>query len=200
MKNILIAFLVLLLAFACSQKTEEPAKSPAASGTEQPDTGMPAAPAADSGSGDTGSGDTGSSDADSGSGDVASQGDASANMENGDASASGDMSPNKPDATAMADTAASADSNKAIMDLARASGCLACHAIDKKVVGPPWKSVADRYKGKPEVRDRLIAKVKAGGRGNWTEVVGNVAMPPYSPRASEDNIGKLVDFILQLSQ
>jgi len=81
--------------------------------------------------------------------------------------------------------------------LAKKSGCLACHAIDKKIVGPGWKAVSDRYKGKGAKAD-LIAKVKAGGKGSWTEVTRGVPMPPYSPRVSDANIEKLVDFILAL--
>ncbi len=84
------------------------------------------------------------------------------------------------------------------LDLARKSGCLACHAIDKKVVGPSWKDVAARYKGKADARAMLIDKVKKGGKGNWTEVTRGVPMPPYSPRVSDANIEKLVDFILTL--
>jgi len=83
--------------------------------------------------------------------------------------------------------------------LARKSGCLACHAVDKKVVGPPWRDVARRYAGNPDARAQLIEKVSKGGKGNWTDVVGNVAMPPYYPRVSKDNIEKLVDFVLSLS-
>lgn len=82
--------------------------------------------------------------------------------------------------------------------LAQQSGCLACHSIEKKVVGPAWQDVAARYKGNAGARDELIAKVKAGGKGNWTEVTGGVPMPPYSPRVSDDNIAALVDFVLSL--
>lgn len=91
-------------------------------------------------------------------------------------------------------------SNTAAADelaLAKKSGCLACHAIDKKIVGPAWKDVATRYKGKDSKAD-LIKKVKAGGKGSWTEVTRGVPMPPYSPRVSDENIEKLVDFILAL--
>ena len=87
-----------------------------------------------------------------------------------------------------------------MLALARRSGCLACHSVDKKVVGPAWKEVAKRYKGSNEARDRLIAKVSNGGRGNWTEIVGNVAMPPYFPRVTKEDISRLVDFILSLQE
>lgn len=84
------------------------------------------------------------------------------------------------------------------LDLAKKSGCLACHSVEKKVVGPGWKDVAARYKGKADAKANLIAKVKKGGKGNWTDVTGGAPMPPYSPRVSDADIEKLVDFILAL--
>lgn len=80
------------------------------------------------------------------------------------------------------------------LDLAKKSGCLACHSVEKKVVGPAWKDVAA---SKPE-RARIINTIKKGGKGNWTEVTGGVPMPPYSPRVSDANIEALADFILGL--
>jgi len=84
------------------------------------------------------------------------------------------------------------------LDLAKKSGCLACHSIDKKVVGPAWKDVANKYRGDAEAKARLIEKVKKGGKGNWTDVTGGATMPPYSPRVKDEDIAKLVDFVLQL--
>lgn len=80
------------------------------------------------------------------------------------------------------------------LELAKKSGCLACHSVDKKIVGPAWKDVSAKYKGDAGARDALVAKVKAGGKGNW----GAVPMPPYSPRVSDADISKLVDFVLSL--
>lgn len=80
------------------------------------------------------------------------------------------------------------------LDLAKKSGCLACHSVDAKVVGPAWKDVA----AKGESRDVLIASITKGGKGKWTSVTGGVPMPPYSPRVSDENIEKLADFILSL--
>jgi len=85
-----------------------------------------------------------------------------------------------------------------MLALAKKSGCLACHNVDKKVVGPAWRDVSKRYKGVAQARARLIEKISKGGRGNWTKVVGNAAMPPYFPRVSKENIEKLVDFVLSL--
>lgn len=82
--------------------------------------------------------------------------------------------------------------------LAKKSGCLACHSVEKKIVGPAWKDVAAKYKGDAGAKERLVGKVKKGGKGNWTKITGGAPMPPYSPRVSDENIGKLVDFIMGL--
>lgn len=87
---------------------------------------------------------------------------------------------------------------QADLALAKKSGCLACHAVDKKVVGPAWKDVAAKYKGNAGAKAELVAKVKKGGKGNWTAVTKGVPMPPYSPRVKDADIEKLVDFVLSL--
>jgi cytochrome c len=100
------------------------------------------------------------------------------------------------------------------LELAKKSGCLACHSVEKKVVGPAWQDVANKYKGKTEItatltdgtvakgspKDVLTQKVHKGGKGNWTAVTGGVPMPPYSPRVSDEDISKLVDFVLGLAK
>lgn len=84
------------------------------------------------------------------------------------------------------------------LDLAKKSGCLACHSVEKKVVGPAWKDVAAKYKGDASAKATLVDRIKKGGKGNWTSVTGGVPMPPYSPRVSDANIEILTDFILGL--
>ena len=84
------------------------------------------------------------------------------------------------------------------LDLAKKSGCLACHSVATKIVGPAWKDVAAKYKGDAGARDMMIEKIKKGGKGNWTDVTGGVPMPPYSPRVSDADIEVLADFILNL--
>lgn len=98
--------------------------------------------------------------------------------------------------------------------LAKKSGCLACHSVEKKVVGPAWQDVANKYKGKSEIsatltdgsvvkgtpKEVLTQKIHKGGKGNWTAVTGGVPMPPYSPRVSDADISKLVDFVLGLAK
>ena len=95
-------------------------------------------------------------------------------------------------------TETTASNKPAGLELAKKSGCLACHAVDHKLVGPAWKDVAARYKGDANARDTLVAKVKKGGKGNWIEVTGGAMMPPYSPRVSDENVAALIEFILAL--
>jgi len=103
-------------------------------------------------------------------------------------------------AAAMLAMGISTASNAADMPpLAKKSGCTACHAIDKKVVGPAWGEVSKHYKGKDAKAD-LITKVKKGGKGNWTAVTKGVPMPPYSPRVADADIEKLVDFVLGIAK
>jgi cytochrome c len=82
------------------------------------------------------------------------------------------------------------------LELAKKSGCLACHSVEKKVVGPSWNDVGKKYKDTEGAKETLIGKVKAGGKGTW----GAVPMPPYSPRVSDENLEKLVTFILSLGE
>jgi cytochrome c len=76
-------------------------------------------------------------------------------------------------------------------DLAKKNGCAACHAVDKKIVGPSWKDVAAKYKGDAKAPEALAAKVKAGGKGAW----GTVPMPPQTKVADAD-LKTLVAWVL----
>ena len=91
-------------------------------------------------------------------------------------------------------------SREAALALADKSGCLACHSIERKVVGPAWQDVSKRYQGEAGIKARLIDKVKKGGKGNWTDVTGGLPMPPYSPRVSDEVIDQLVTFVLSLAE
>ncbi len=100
---------------------------------------------------------------------------------------------------ALCATALAAD-NTAGLALAKKSGCLACHSVDHKIVGPAWMDVSKHYQGVAGARDQLIKKVHTGGKGNWTAVTGGVPMPPYSPRVPDKDIEALVDFVLSLAK
>jgi cytochrome c len=75
--------------------------------------------------------------------------------------------------------------------LATSKNCMACHAVDKKLVGPAYKDVATKYKGDKTAADKLAAKVMKGGSGAW----GPVPMPA-NPQVSEADAKKLVAWVL----
>jgi cytochrome c len=78
-------------------------------------------------------------------------------------------------------------------ELAKKNACTACHAIDKKLVGPAYKEVAAKYAKDPKAEAMLAAKVKAGGTGVW----GQVPMPP-NPQVKDEDIKAIVKWILAL--
>ena len=78
-------------------------------------------------------------------------------------------------------------------DLAQKKNCMACHAVDKKVLGPAYKDVAAKYKADKDAATKLAAKVKAGGQGVW----GPVPMPPNA-QVPDADIKTLVAWILTL--
>jgi cytochrome c len=91
-------------------------------------------------------------------------------------------------------TQAGAVDAAAAQALAQKSGCLACHSVDKKIIGPAYKDVAAKYKGNKDAEAMLIAKVSKGGSGVW----GPMPMPANSPQVSAENIKTLVQWVLSL--
>lgn len=85
---------------------------------------------------------------------------------------------------------AQANANEA---LAQKSGCLVCHGIDKKVLGPAYKDVAAKYKGDKSAEAKLIEKVKKGGSGTW----GPMPMPANT-QIKDADIKTIVQWILKL--
>jgi len=79
--------------------------------------------------------------------------------------------------------------------VAKKNGCTSCHSIDKKLVGPAWQAVADKYKGDATAADKLAAKIAKGGSGVW----GPVPMPAQ-PKLSEADNKEMVAFILGLAK
>jgi cytochrome c len=61
-------------------------------------------------------------------------------------------------------------------DLAKKNNCLACHAVDKKIVGPAYQDVAKKYAGQADAEATLAKNIKAGGSGKW----GPIPMPPQT--------------------
>jgi cytochrome c len=80
----------------------------------------------------------------------------------------------------------------ASMELAQKNACLACHGIDKKIVGPAYQDVAKKYAGQKDAEAMLVKSIKAGGSGKW----GPVPMPPQAALSDAD-AHKLAVWILQ---
>ena len=80
-------------------------------------------------------------------------------------------------------------------DLLKKNGCTACHAIDKKVIGPAYVDVAAKYKNDSKAPAYLAKKIKEGGSGVW----GQVPMPPNT-QVSDADINALVKYILSLKK
>jgi len=77
--------------------------------------------------------------------------------------------------------------------LATAKNCMACHAIDKKLVGPSYKDVAKKYAGQKDAVDKLADKIIKGGSGVW----GPVPMPANA-QVNEAEAKKLAAWVLSL--
>jgi cytochrome c len=74
---------------------------------------------------------------------------------------------------------------------AKSNGCMACHALDKKVVGPSYKSIANKYKGDANVADKLAKEVRTGSKGVW----GPVPMPAQA-KISDADLKKVLNWVL----
>ena len=77
------------------------------------------------------------------------------------------------------------------MALATSKNCMACHAVDKKLVGPSYKDIATKYAGQADAADKLASKVVKGGSGAW----GPVPMPANA-QVNDADAKKLVAWIL----
>lgn len=81
-------------------------------------------------------------------------------------------------------------------DLLKKHGCTACHAIDKKLVGPSYNDVAAKYKGNAGAAATLMAKVKKGGGGVW----GTAVLMPPNPQVPDADLKAMVAYILALKK
>jgi len=76
-------------------------------------------------------------------------------------------------------------------DLAKAKNCMACHAMDKKLVGPAYKEVAAKYASDKDAAAKLAKKIREGGTGVW----GQVPMPA-NPQVNEADALTLAKWVL----
>ena len=84
-------------------------------------------------------------------------------------------------------------SSELALALARQNNCLTCHAIDRKIVGPAWRDVANKYRHDPGAQAYLENKIAKGGSGVW----GSMVMPAH-PYITEAHRRILVKFVLNL--
>ena len=80
-----------------------------------------------------------------------------------------------------------------VAELAKRKACLACHGIDKRIVGPAFKEVAAKYKGEAGIEARLVQKLRRGSSGVW----GPMAMPP-NPDLAQTDAAALIQWVLGL--
>lgn len=91
---------------------------------------------------------------------------------------------------AFAGSASAADAPHGLA-IARSNACMGCHAVDRKLVGPSFQQVAQKYKGNSGAPAMLARKVKDGGSGVW----GAIPMPAH-PAMSDADIRIVVDWVL----
>ncbi len=77
------------------------------------------------------------------------------------------------------------------MALATSKNCMACHAVDKKLLGPAYKDVAAKYAGQKDAVDKLAIKIMKGGSGVW----GAIPMPANA-QVNEAEAKKLAAWVL----
>ena len=81
--------------------------------------------------------------------------------------------------------------SKPPIEIAKDAACLACHSVDRKLVGPSFREIADRYRGDAKASEQVALKVRNGGQGAW----GAVPMPA-NPQLKEEDLRALVKWIL----
>ncbi|MBR0568814.1 c-type cytochrome [Azoarcus sp. L1K30] len=81
----------------------------------------------------------------------------------------------------------------ASLDIVKKARCVACHAVDKKLVGPAYRDVAAKYQGQAGAASMLFDKVRQGGSGVW----GAIPMTPNDEsKISDDNLKAAIEWIL----
>jgi len=76
----------------------------------------------------------------------------------------------------------SAEDSQDVKELVQASGCLSCHSVDEKIVGPAFKDVVAKYSSDPDAVANIYQSIKNGSRGKW----GRMAMPAHTSLSSDE--------------
>ena len=83
----------------------------------------------------------------------------------------------------------------AAKELAQASGCLSCHALTEKIVGPAYSSVAEKYQADADAASSLAQSIQYGSKGKW----GRIPMPPHAS-LSADDIKTLANWVMTVKK
>lgn len=94
--------------------------------------------------------------------------------------------------SAGAAPAAAAPSEDPVQKLLSTNACIACHAVDRKLIGPGFREIARRYQGQGDAPDQLVKKIREGGSGVW----GATPMPPHRHLGDAD-LKVMVGWIMQ---
>lgn len=86
-------------------------------------------------------------------------------------------------------------SSFANLALAQKNACMACHSVDKKVLGPAYKDIATKYKGQKDAEAIVIGNIREGGSGKW----GAIPMPAQN-NLSDDDAKALAKWILSTAR
>lgn len=97
-----------------------------------------------------------------------------------------------PAESAAAEAPAAAAAEDPAQRLLTANACIACHAVDRRLVGPGFREIAQRYRGDSAASELLARKIRDGGAGAW----GQVPMPPH-PQLTAADLGVMVSWIMK---
>ena len=92
-------------------------------------------------------------------------------------------------------TEMSAEEKASTKQLAQDSGCLSCHALTEKIVGPAYSSVAEKYKDQSDAAASLAQSIQYGSKGKW----GRIPMPAH-PSLSADDIKTLANWVMTIKK
>jgi cytochrome c len=81
------------------------------------------------------------------------------------------------------------------VQLAKDSGCLSCHSLTEKIVGPAYASVAEKYKTDADAASGLVQSIQYGSKGKW----GRIPMPAHS-QMSADDLNLLARWVLTVKK
>ncbi len=92
-----------------------------------------------------------------------------------------------------------ASAEQPMPEVARKAGCVMCHKVESKLIGPAFAWIADKYKddkaaGKKAIVDQIIK----GGNRKWIRYTGGILMPPYESTTTEQQRDELAEFIMSL--